>query len=241
MLIVFLGHRAPAPLYCGPKTSDQPFTGFWDYNYECEWPVCIRIADLSISPFAYVYVSGAGNKGWANPPETCSVYEGQKAGRFDHTSAYASTGGRTDVEGCCWWYVDFYFDEMRGIHGGIHVDLNSSSLLLTRKGSRRDPNDGRVVSAWPSRFAATTCFFHISFRHSCVAASNFGKLNYYLGKRAADEGRESRYPSVDFCKDPEVICASSEYKELKWVAGSELESDAEVIPHGPSAHLVVSR
>jgi len=48
---------------------------------------------------------------------------------------------------------------------------------------------------------------------------NFGKLNYYLGKRAADEGRESRYPSVDFCKDPEVICASSEYKELKWVAG----------------------
>ena len=194
-----------------------------------------------ISPFAYVYVSGAGNKGWANPPETCSVYEGQKAGRFDHTSAYASTGGRTDVEGCCWWYVDFYFDEMRGIHGGIHVDLNSSSLLLTRKGSRRDPNDGRVVSAWPSRFAATTCFFHISFRHSCVAASNFGKLNYYLGKRAADEGRESRYPSVDFCKDPEVICASSEYKELKWVAGSELESDAEVIPHGPSAHLVVSR
>ncbi len=32
--------------------------------------------------------------------------------------------------------------------------------------------------------------------------SNFGKLNYFLGKRAADEGRESRYPDVDFCKDP---------------------------------------
>jgi hypothetical protein len=32
--------------------------------------------------------------------------------------------------------------------------------------------------------------------------SNFGKLNYFLGKRAADEGRESRYPEVDFCKDP---------------------------------------
>jgi hypothetical protein len=48
---------------------------------------------------------------------------------------------------------------------------------------------------------------------------NFGKLNYYLGARAAKEGRESKYPSVDFCKDPEVICSSSEYKELKWVAG----------------------
>jgi len=52
-------------------------------------------------------------------------------------------------------------------------------------------------------------------------------LNYYLGKRAADEGRESRYPSIDFCKDPEVICASAEYKELKWVAGSEWESSRE--------------
>ena len=32
--------------------------------------------------------------------------------------------------------------------------------------------------------------------------SNFGKLNYFLGKRAADDGRESRYPDIDFCKDP---------------------------------------
>ena len=48
---------------------------------------------------------------------------------------------------------------------------------------------------------------------------NFGKLNYFIGARAAAEGRESKYPSVDFCKDPEVICSSSQYKELKWVAG----------------------
>ncbi|EJK56211.1 hypothetical protein THAOC_23949 [Thalassiosira oceanica] len=39
------------------------------------------------------------------------------------------------------------------------------------------------------------------------------------GKRAADEGRESRYPTIDFCKDPEVICHSEEFKELKWIAG----------------------
>jgi len=48
---------------------------------------------------------------------------------------------------------------------------------------------------------------------------NFGKLNYYLGARAAKEGRDSAYPSIDFCKDPEIICSSSKYKELKWIAG----------------------
>jgi len=48
---------------------------------------------------------------------------------------------------------------------------------------------------------------------------NFGKLNYFLGKRAADDGRESRYPDIDFCKDPEVICSSQEHSELKWIAG----------------------
>lgn len=48
---------------------------------------------------------------------------------------------------------------------------------------------------------------------------NFGKLNYYLGKRAFLEGRDSRYPDIDFCKDPEIICTSEENKELKWIAG----------------------
>ena len=79
-------------------------------------------------------------------------------------------------------------------------------------------------------------------------SSNFGKLNYYLGKRAADEGRDAPYPKIDFCKvnvvfginkfviifkthslhcttifilvqDPEVICSSEEFQELKWIAG----------------------
>jgi hypothetical protein len=48
--------------------------------------------------------------------------------------------------------------------------------------------------------------------------SNFGKLNYWLGARAAKEGRDAPYGQYDFCKDPEVICASEENKELKWIA-----------------------
>jgi len=67
-------YGAPGPMFCGPKTDEQPFSGFWDHSYEC-------------------------NKGWANPPETCDVYEGQKAGRYDQSTSYANAGGRTDVEG----------------------------------------------------------------------------------------------------------------------------------------------
>ena len=71
-------YGAPPPMFCGPRTDEQPFTGFWNYNYEC-------------------------NKGWANPPEVCDVYEDQKAGKFDNSASYANAAGRTDVEGCCWW------------------------------------------------------------------------------------------------------------------------------------------
>jgi len=48
---------------------------------------------------------------------------------------------------------------------------------------------------------------------------NFGKLNYFLGKRAHQEGRDSAYPNIDFCKQPDAICASTEHPELKWIAG----------------------
>jgi len=48
---------------------------------------------------------------------------------------------------------------------------------------------------------------------------NFGKLNFYLGARAAEEGRESRYPDIDFCETPNAICGNKERGELKWIAG----------------------
>ncbi|KAL7478358.1 hypothetical protein ACHAW6_004124, partial [Cyclotella cf. meneghiniana] len=48
---------------------------------------------------------------------------------------------------------------------------------------------------------------------------NYGKLNYYLGAKAAQDGRSSRYPDIDFCKTPDAICADSNHPELKWIAG----------------------
>jgi len=48
---------------------------------------------------------------------------------------------------------------------------------------------------------------------------NFGKLNYFLGKRGKDEGRSVLYPDIDFCKDPEAICKPTSPPALKWIAG----------------------
>ena len=71
-------YGAPGPLFCGPKEK-YPFTGFWDYSKEC-------------------------NKPWANPPETCDVYENQLAGGFNSSSPYPNSSGRMYVEGCYFWW-----------------------------------------------------------------------------------------------------------------------------------------
>jgi predicted chitinase len=48
---------------------------------------------------------------------------------------------------------------------------------------------------------------------------NFGKLNFYIGKRGADEGKDAMFPAIDFCKNPGAICESGGTPEVKWVAG----------------------
>ena len=44
-----------------------------------------------------------------------------------------------------------------------------------------------------------------------------GKLNKYLGKRAADAGYNAPYKYIDFCSDPNVICESYVTRELRWM------------------------
>ena len=48
---------------------------------------------------------------------------------------------------------------------------------------------------------------------------NYGKLNYYLGAKAASRGAAAPYGDVDFCSTPDAVCASTAHPELKWVAG----------------------
>uniref|UniRef100_A0A0G4GP66 Histidine kinase n=1 Tax=Chromera velia CCMP2878 TaxID=1169474 RepID=A0A0G4GP66_9ALVE len=48
---------------------------------------------------------------------------------------------------------------------------------------------------------------------------NFGKLNWFAGKAAADREGTALFPEIDFCKTPDAVCTSPEYPDLKWVAG----------------------
>ncbi len=53
---------------------------------------------------------------------------------------------------------------------------------------------------------------------------NFGILNHHLGRSHLDASEHPHpaaplYGDVDFCEDPEAICASTAHPELKWVAG----------------------
>jgi hypothetical protein len=48
---------------------------------------------------------------------------------------------------------------------------------------------------------------------------NFGKLNYYMGARGHAEGRKVLFPDINFCKNPEAICAPESPPQLKWIAG----------------------
>ena len=113
-----------------------------------------------------------------------------------NTRPAPNSSGRTDVEGCCYWG--------RGVIQTTGVWCVSAILaFITLTFS------DKLFSNW-ALFVPLTCL---------LTFSNFGKLNYYLGKRAADEGRDSRYPDIDFCEQPDAICASQEHRELKWIAG----------------------
>ena len=51
-----------------------------------------------------------------------------------------------------------------------------------------------------------------------------GKLNFFLGKRAHDEGRPARYPDLDLCKDPGAVCRGfyddqRTNAEIRWLMG----------------------
>lgn len=61
-----------------------------------------------------------------------------------------------------------------------------------------------------------------AFPRGSAGTCMIGRLNYYLGKNAFDEGRSSvRYKEIDFCKDPSSICRGDDEvdAEIRWIMG----------------------
>lgn len=148
-----------------------------------------------------------------------------KAPRWDYSSPWCAPDGG-------WGHVDPFAD---------NVDLGTYFAYVNSGGSCKDYN-GIKTGGWS--FSGEGCrdgacpgspapLFGVAqgrtdLEGCCwwgrgviqtTGVCNFGKLNYYIGRRAASEGRDSLFPSVDFCRNPGAICDASGPPELKWVAG----------------------
>ena len=90
-----------------------------------------------------------------------------------------------------------------------------------------DPRDGGSVKvsrtrAVPSSIGRTDvegcCWWGRGALHTRGTCA-MGKFNYYFGAKAAQDGRSSRYPAVNFCANPQAVCNSNNprSKEMRWM------------------------
>ncbi len=146
--------------------------------------------DLDMEIHGVTYARWVG----APPPMYCG---NRQVGYWDHRTGleeneppFKNKAGRSDVKGCCWW----------GRGGEL---IGAIFYLLSRKyGS-----------------SLIRPFFALREVLQVRGVCNYGKLNYWLGAKAAAEKRESLYPDIDFCKNPGAICSDRRAPELRWVTG----------------------
>jgi len=197
-------YGAPPPLFCAPR-SILPEAPRWDVGGWCpttgtNWDQGARFAP----PFdttARGDISYGPTGSTANvPPEILA----EKPTYLDYVKASVGkgTGDTCLMEGeCCMDKPDQKAGSWKSCPGGCQ---NGALPDLLVGGQARIDVEG---CCWWGRGAIQT-----------TGICNFGKLNYFAGKKAAERGAAALYPNVDFCKTPDVIC-SPEYPSLRWFAG----------------------
>ena len=55
----------------------------------------------------------------------------------------------------------------------------------------------------------------LKIRGTCL----YGKLNHFIGKKAATDGRPAWFPDIDLCLEPGQICAGPASPALRWITG----------------------
>lgn len=198
-------YGAPPPLFCAPR-SLLPETPRWDHRGWCPteghaW----NQPDIFDAPF------GTTNRGQIFygpsastdnvPPEVLAT----KPTYVEYVKASmqaAATGDACLAEGTCCMDVE---NQRAGTWVSCPGGCKNGALPeLVVGGEARTDVEG---CCWWGRGAIQT-----------TGVCNFGKLNFFLGKKAADRGRAALFPTVDFCKDPSAVC-SADHPELRWIAG----------------------
>jgi len=135
------------------------------------------------------------NPQWAGAPPPLECYPNYNG---EGTGAWDSLLSCTK-DGC-----NFYDGQVRG-------SIDPSTVPSSNSFGRKDVEG----CCWWGRGA---------FPRGSAGTCAIGKLNYYLGKRAHDDGRLSARYDVDFCDDPSSICRgpSSDPNvnaEIRWLMG----------------------
>ena len=88
-----------------------------------------------------------------------------------------------------------------------------------------DPYEGRVINkkgaVIPSKTGRTDvegcCYWGRGALHT-GGICNMGKLDYYMGSKASREGRQAKYPDINFCTNPNAICNPEDNRSriLRW-------------------------
>lgn len=197
-------YGAPPPLFCAPR-SKLPEAPKWDVN---GWCPTEGTAWNQASVFSGSFGTTArGLIHYGPATATANVPREVLAKTPDYVSyVKAATGHGTGdtclMEGtCCMDKPNQKAGSWESCLGGCE---NGARPDLAVGSEARTDVEG---CCWWGRGAIQT-----------TGVCNFGKLNYFAGKKAADRGKDALFPSVDFCKDPGAIC-DPRYPELRWFSG----------------------
>lgn len=214
--------------YSAASACGQLHQSYQDYSCSAEEDVLAggRMAcevDLNMEERAYTQASwyGAPAKLFCAPRSKVP-----KAPRWDYTSPWCPQDGG-------WGYeapfpddvdLDTYWDYVN--QGGSCKDyagIKTGGWTFSGEGCTEEdgcPNaDAPLFGQQEGRTDLEGCCWWGRGVIQTTGVCNFGKLNFYMGKRASDEGRSALFPSIDFCKKPGSICDPDSPPELKWVAG----------------------
>lgn len=195
-------YGAPPPLFCAPRSIVKEAPR-WDYGGWCPSSGTSWNQDDT----------------WAAPFDTKSRGDIYYSAQLSHVPPEVLAAKPTYLD-----YLNGAIDKGTGeaclMKGECCMDVSNQragSWKSCSGGGCANADANRAVSGKARTDVEGCCWWGRGVIQT-TGVCNFGKLNYFLGKKAAQRGAAPLYPSVDFCRDPGAICRK-DHPDLKWVAG----------------------